>query len=300
MAGPGQPAGAAPGSTAPGPSGAGPAVPPAGQPAGRRAWSRHTRRRRRPGCPGHPAASARPRSAVPRRRGPGRRSPRSRRLLAQAGPRPTAPSTTCGPVPGPPPPSTASPGSSACCPCPARRHGRTSAPGWSSHRAAASCSHPRPAGSAHRPSTAAAGTASDQRSRATSIRPAFTASYKPPWPRRCSGTSDKPSQGAHRPAGAQHRIGQLKQRVRPPGEAPVQLTAESCQPLRRSRGTVSGHIPVPALDPSPPPCHAVRHGHRLCLQVLSQEPEDHRAVAVSAHGDTPDKISNLGQAGSRG
>jgi len=35
----------------------------------------------------------------------------------------------------------------------------------------------------------------------------------------------------------------------------------------------------------------------MCLQVLSQEPEDHHAVAVSSHGDTPDKISDPGYAG---
>src|SRR6266851_635092 len=35
----------------------------------------------------------------------------------------------------------------------------------------------------------------------------------------------------------------------------------------------------------------------MCLQVLSQEPEDHHAVAVSSHGDTPDKISDPDYAG---
>src|ERR1019366_4235596 len=34
--------------------------------------------------------------------------------------------------------------------------------------------------------------ASDHRSRAISTRPAFTASYSAPWPRRCSGASDSP------------------------------------------------------------------------------------------------------------
>src|SRR5262245_48369711 len=34
----------------------------------------------------------------------------------------------------------------------------------------------------------------------------------------------------------------------------------------------------------------------LCLQVLSLEPEDHRAVAVPRHGGTPDKTRNSAQA----
>ncbi len=34
----------------------------------------------------------------------------------------------------------------------------------------------------------------------------------------------------------------------------------------------------------------------LCLQVLSQEPEDHRAVAVPRHDGTPEKIELPGAA----
>src|SRR5258707_671284 len=41
------------------------------------------------------------------------------------------------------------------------------------------------------------------------------------------------------------------------------------------------------LDSAPLPCHAERHGHRLSLQVLSQEREDHRAVAVSRQDPRP-------------
>jgi len=35
----------------------------------------------------------------------------------------------------------------------------------------------------------------------------------------------------------------------------------------------------------------------MCLQVLWKEPEDHRAVAASSHGDAPDKIVDIGNAG---
>jgi hypothetical protein len=41
---------------------------------------------------------------------------------------------------------------------------------------------------------------------------------------------------------------------------------------------------------------AVAAGHRLCLQVLSKEPEDHHAVAVPRHDGTPDNTGNLVQA----
>ena len=94
----------------------------------------------------------------------------------------------------------------------------------------------------------------------------------------------------HRPVRAQHRLGQLEQRIRPRGEAPVKLTAEGCQPVPRL--TITRRLDATRL-----PCHAERHGHRLCLQVLSLEPEDHHAVAVPRHGGTPDKIGNPVKAG---
>ena len=37
---------------------------------------------------------------------------------------------------------------------------------------------------------------------------------------------------------------------------------------------------APGSTSPPAPRHTERHGHRLCLQVLWQEPEDHHAVAV--------------------
>jgi hypothetical protein len=87
-------------------------------------------------------------------------------------------------------------------------------------------------------------------------------------------------QHPHRARPAQHGVGQLEQRIRAPGQAPVQLPAENRQPAQRPGGTASGPIRTPVLDLSPLPCHPERHGHRLRLQVLWKEPKDHRAVAV--------------------
>ena len=114
-----------------------------------------------------------------RRRGPGRRSPRSRHRPGRAGPRPAAASTRCGPAPAPRRASTASPGSSARSPCPARNSGRTGAPGWWPRPAAASCSHPPPAGSGRRPRPAAAAPPAPAQPRDLDP-PAFTASYSAP------------------------------------------------------------------------------------------------------------------------
>ena len=55
------------------------------------------------------------------------------------------------------------------------------------------------------------GHASDHRSRATSTRPALTASYTAPCPRRCSGSSDSSASMRTGAICAQHRIGQLRE-----------------------------------------------------------------------------------------
>ena len=70
-------------------------------------------------------------------------------------------------------------------------------------------------------------------------------------------------QGFHRPVCAQHRVRQFEQRIRPRGEAPVQLPAEGRQPVPRL--TI---IFCPRLDVAPGPRDTECHGHRLCLQVL--------------------------------
>src|SRR5258707_1994208 len=59
----------------------------------------------------------------------------------------------------------------------------------------------------------------------------------------------------------------------------------------------SARPPRLASSPRATSCRNERHGHHLCLQVLSKEPEDHLAVAVSSHHDTPGKIGDLGKAG---
>ena len=89
------------------------------------------------------------------------------------------------------------PGSSALCPSPARSRGCTTAPPAGRSTASRSTkpiSHPPPADPPVLPQRPqAAGHASDQRSRATSTRPQFTASYSAPCPRRCPGASDSPA-----------------------------------------------------------------------------------------------------------
>jgi hypothetical protein len=42
------------------------------------------------------------------------------------------------------------------------------------------------------------------------------------------------------------------------------------------------------------------NGHRLDLQVSSHEPEDHQAVAVSCHHDTPDTQATQDDPGNKG
>ena len=169
------------GSASPGRSAAGPAARRAGPPAGRPAGSRRTRRRRRPGCPGRPRASARRRSAGRRPRGAGRRSPRSRRHPGPAGPRPAPRSTTCAPAPAPRSTEYGQPGIICAWPF--------AAPVDVAEQPLRAGGRARPQPVAHidrqhdppvRPPAAAAGPASDRRSRPISTRPWFTASYIAP------------------------------------------------------------------------------------------------------------------------
>ena len=100
------------------------------------------------------------------------------------------------------------------CPCPARRRGRTSAPGWRQHLATTSCSRPPRAGSAHLARPAAAGTPattaaaryrSGRRSprrrphRARGGAPAPATARPPPAPARRRTAPNRPAQTAHPP-----------------------------------------------------------------------------------------------------
>jgi GntR family transcriptional regulator len=88
------------------------------------------------------------------------------------------------------------------------------------------------------------------------------------------------------PPGCQ-RVAGLEQGIAAHAQAPVQLTAAPRQPCQRRIRPVSILVLAPGRNES--------HGHRLGLQVFSQEPEDHEAVAVSCHHDTPGNTSNSGQ-----
>ncbi len=68
-------------------------------------------------------------------------------------------------------------------------------------------------------------------------------------------------QRPHRPINTQHRVRQLEERVRPRGEAPVQLTAEPRQPTSRIHSLRAGPA-RPRLDRLRQPRHTERHGHR--------------------------------------
>jgi hypothetical protein len=48
------------------------------------------------------------------------------------------------------------------------------------------------------------------------------------------GRQRRPGQAPDRPIGAQHRIGQLEQRIRLRGQAPVELSSESGQLAQRT------------------------------------------------------------------
>ena len=88
----------------------------------------------------------------------------------------------------------------------------------------------------------------------------------------------------------------------PPQPAPRVPAAEQVRQQPRSsprNGRQPGRRRCPGLvlDRGLPPRQAERHGHRPRLRDLWKEPKDDHAVAVSCHGDTPHKVSDLGQAG---
>ena len=69
-----------------------------------------------------------------------------------------------------------------------------------------------------------------------------------------------------------------------PGASPASSTG--CPGTRQPRHSATGPVLVVV------PGHNESHGHRLDLQVLWKEPEDHQAVAASCHHDTPGNTSN--------
>ena len=89
-----------------------------------------------------------------------------------------------------------------------------------------------------------------------------------------------------RARGTQHRIGQLEQRIRPSGQALVELATERGKITDTGRTGFPGHPAYCTLEPT---------ATASCLQVLSKEPEDDHAVAAPYHGDTPHKINDSGQ-----
>ena len=89
-------------------------------------------------------------------------------------------------------------------------------------------------------------------------------------------------QRPHRAVGAQHRVGQLEQRIGSGGQTPVELFPEP------GKITQPGIGPVLAFDHVLR--HTARHGHRLRLRALWKEPEDDQAVAVPCPVNTPKGI----------
>jgi hypothetical protein len=90
----------------------------------------------------------------------------------------------------------------------------------------------------------------------------------------------QPDQRGHRTLGAQQRVGQLEQLIGPPAQAPVQLAAETPQPIDRLRGH--------ALANRTGRDQTVHHGHRRFLRSLAT-PKDHAVAALmpapeSQHG----------------
>ena len=79
---------------------------------------------------------------------------------------------------------------------------------------------------------------------------------------------------------AQHRVGQLEQRIPVRGQAPVQLAAERRE--QPARLDITGL----ALDLSRKPGHTERHGHRHHRR-FPWTGTDGVAVAACCHGNTP-------------
>src|ERR1700678_647047 len=155
-------------------------------------------------------------------------------------------------------------------------------PSWSSHPAAASCSHRRPDGSARYPRAAAAARPAP----GVAARSGLPRSSGRHRPRHVRGGTPAPATAppacAPGPAcTAPHR--RPRTGIPAAARAPEQLLAESRQKPRRQVRL------IPAASLSLTPGHTETHGHRLRLQVLWKEPEDDDAVAACYHGDTPDE-----------
>src|SRR5436305_9222753 len=75
----------------------------------------------------------------------------------------------------------------------------------------------------------------------------------------------QPDQRGHRPLGAQHRIGQLKQRIRPHGQAVIEP-----HPKRRQISTAR---PAGLLAVHPLIRHTAAHGHRLVFELSGRNPK---------------------------
>ena len=101
-------------------------------------------------------------------------------------------------------------------------------------------------------------------------------SYIAPCPRRCSASQRQLDQRPHRPVRAQHRVGQLEQRIRPRGQRGVELLPEPRQlPERRPPGMI-----VQTLHRSP------------CVDLFLRQKHDRpRAALVITGGSRADTHS---------
>jgi hypothetical protein len=147
--------------------------------------------------------------------------------------------------------------------------------------------------------------ATARRSRAISTWPLFTASYSAPWPRRRCGANASPRQRPHRPVRAQHRVGELEQRVGSGGQARVQLAAEPRQ--RPSRVTAvrpgtprrpAGRLCPPLLDRLGRQGHTERHGHRpLSFEIIRTDSKMIKRWPCPCHADTPNNTNDFLKSG---
>jgi hypothetical protein len=95
------------------------------------------------------------------------------------------------------------------------------------------------------------------------------------------GGQRQPNQRADRPFGAQHRVGELEQRIRPQTQAAIERTTKRVKIIQARRARL--------LASATRLLHTGTHGHRLRLRALWKEPEDDQTVAASCHGDTPSR-----------
>ena len=109
-----------------------------------------------------------------------------------------------------------------------------------------------------------------RRSRAMSIRPLFTASYKAPCPRRCSGASDSPVSVLTVPSAHSSESAS-------PNSASARAVRQPYSCARKAASCPVAPIPEPSprrpLDLGVLPCHAVRHGHRLHPGLFGRNPK---------------------------